>query len=330
MRTSIVDGRAVERLLLLAGALRSGLIDALSDGEARSAAQVSGATATDLRATRIVLEALATADVVERVSAAEGVERAPAGEDGPLYRLSALGRAHLVDEGPQLERAGLLHQVNKVRGWLELPEVIRTGRPASKGTGPTDMRTRSLAMGERDPDVLDEIVDRCFVYGGTIGTMIDVGGAVGHLARCFSRRGVKATLFDQEDVIPLAREFLGAEAGDLVFIAGDYTQSLPPGPFDLVYFGNVYHIYSPQTNARVTREAFSVVSPGGTIAIQDYVSGRSVEAAMFAVNMLRSTVDGGVWTEEQHREWLSDAGFEAVEVLDLQTAPAQLVLARRP
>jgi hypothetical protein len=96
-----------------------------------------------------------------------------------------------------------------------------------------------------------------------------------------------------------------------------------------VYFGNVYHIYSPQTNARVSREAFSMVSPGGTIAIQDHIWGRSPEAAMFAVNMLRSTVDGGVWTEEQHREWLSGAGFEDIEVIELQTTPAQLVLARR-
>jgi len=150
------------------------------------------------------------------------------------------------------------------------------------------------------------------------------------MARLFSRRGVRATLLDQEEVIAIARDFLGAEARDIVFLTGDYTRAMPSGPFDLVYFGNVYHIYSPETNARVTQETFSIVSPGGTIAIQDYLWGRSAEAAMFAVNMLRSTVDGGVWTEEQHRGWLGGAGFVDIEVIDLETAPAQLVLARRP
>ena len=272
--------------MLLSGAIRAGVIDALVRDGAHSAADVATIAGTDTRATGVLLEALVAEGVVERVPVDREV----------LYRLSPLARAHLVDEGPELERAGLLHQVNKVRGWLELPEVIRTGRP--RRARPRD--TRTVGHGGARPGGSGRGRRALPCLRGAIGTMIDIGGAVGHLARAFSRRGVKATLFDQEDVIPLAREFLGAEADDLAFVAGDYTESLPPGPFDLVYFGNVYHIYSPETNARVTREAFAVVSPGGTIAIQDYVWGRSAEAAMFAVNMLRSTVDGGVWTEEQH------------------------------
>lgn len=160
--------------------------------------------------------------------------------------------------------------------------------------------------------------------------MIDVGGSVGHLAREFARRGVETTLFDKEEVLPIAREFLGLEAETMVLVGGDLTVALPAGPFDLVYFGNVLHIYGPETNARVVCDAFRATMPGGTIAIQDYVWGHSRDAAMFAVNMLRSTDDGGVWTEQQHRDWLTGAGFTEVEVLDLETTGAQLVLGRRP
>jgi SAM-dependent methyltransferase len=160
--------------------------------------------------------------------------------------------------------------------------------------------------------------------------MVDIGGAVGHLARAFSRCGVRATLFDRPAVIPIAREFLGGEVRDIALLEGDFTEALPRGPFDLVYFGNVYHIYGPETNARVTREAFSAVSPGGTIAIQDYVWGRSARAAIFAVNMLQATDDGGVWSEAQFRQWLAETGFVRVEVFDLETAGTQLILAGRP
>jgi len=320
MRESLIDGHAVERVLLIVGALRSGLIDALAGLEALPVEQVAAKAGADVRATGVVLEALAAEELVE----VEG------GADEPLYRLSPLARAHLVEEGPDLERWSVLHQANKIRGWLELPEVIRNGRPLPKDKPVRDLRTMASAMGERDPEVLAEIMDRCLAYAGPISTMLDVGGAVGHLARMFARRGVKVTLLDREEVIDLAREYLGPEAELLELVAGDYTEALPVGPFDLVYFGNVYHIYSPETNARVSREAFWQTAPGGTVAIQDYVRGRSRAAALFAVNMLRSTQDGGVWSEGEYRSWLEAAGFVDIKVHDLESSPAQLILARRP
>jgi 2-polyprenyl-3-methyl-5-hydroxy-6-metoxy-1,4-benzoquinol methylase len=333
MRKSLVDRGSVERLLLLVGAVQSGLVDALAERAALSASDAARSAGTDPRASGIVLEALASIEVVERVPAAGRGLRAddPEGSQaGPLYRLSPLGRAHLVDEGPDLERSGLLHQVNKLRGWLELPEVIRTGEPSARGMARQDVRSRALAMGERDPEVLDEIVERCFAYAGGITTMLDVGGAVGHLARQFARRRVKATLFDREDVIPVAREFLGESAVGIEMAAGDYTAALPAGPFDLVYFGNVYHIYGPVTNERVTREALNLITPGGLIAIQDYVWGRSLGAEMLAVNMLQSTTEGGVWTEAEYRAWLGGAGFVNIDVLDLKNSGAQLIIGQRP
>jgi len=335
MKESLVDAHAVERLLLLVGALRSGLIDALADGEAATADKVAQVAGSDPRATGVVLEALAAEGIVERSGADLDRGEGDLEHDGDSavrvhYRLTNLGKAHLLEGAPETERAGLMHTVNKLRGWLDLPEVIRSGQPATQGMARKDVRSRALAMGERDPEVLAEIVDRCLVYAGPVRTMLDAGGSVGHLAREFARRGVKVTLLDREDVIPVAREFLGSEAAGMALVGGDYTTALPAGPFDLVYFGNVFHIYGPETNARVVREVFAITTPGGTIAIQDYLWGRSAKAAMFAVNMLRSTRDGGVWTEAQHREWLKDAGFEDVRVFDLEASQAQLVLGRRP
>jgi hypothetical protein len=321
VKTSLVDRGSAERLLLFVGAIRAGLVDALAAAAALSADQVARTARTDPRASRIVLEALAAEGVVERMPQEDG---------DALYRLSALGRAHLVDEGPEFERFGLLHQVNKLRGWLELPEVIRSGRPVPRDPALRDIRSFVSAMGERDPAVLDEVLERCLAYAGPIRTMLDVGGAVGHVARHFSRCGVRATLLDRQDVIQVARDFLGSEAADIRLVGGDYTVSLPGGPFGLVYFGNVYHIYGHETNAHATRTAFGALSPGGTIAIQDLVWGRGRRAALFAVNMLQATESGGVWTEGQYRKWLADAGFVGIEMLDLETIGSQLILGKRP
>ena len=360
MRESLVDRATIERLFLIAGAVRAGIVDALAAGGPATAAHVAAEAGADDRATLVVLEALVGEGLVERVGpipeppvraggpggegaaatgasapagapAATGVS-APgvAGPSATLYRLTSLAIAHLVHAGPQQERWGLLHQARKARGWLELPEVIQTGRPTPRDPAKRDVKTMVSAMGERDPEILDEIVDRCLSYAGPIQSMVDIGGAVGHVARAFSRCGVRATLFDRPAVVPVAREYLGEEGRDIALLEGDFTEALPEGPFDLVYFGNVYHIYSPATNARVTREAYSSVPPGGVIAIQDYVWGRSPRAAIFAVNMLQATDEGGVWSEAQFREWLKDAGFAKIEMFDLETAGTQLVLATRP
>ena len=334
MRESLVDRGSIERLFLVAGALRAGIVDALAEREPATAAEVAAAAGADPRAAEIVVEALVAEKLVDREGPVpEPPERggaAGSAGDATLYTLSALGRAHLVDPGPEFERWGLLHQARKARGWLELPDVIQTGMPTPRDPVKRDLTTMVSAMGERDPDIVEEVVDRCLAYAGHIETMIDVGGAVGHLARQFTRCGVRATLFDRPAVLPIAREYLGEEGRDIALLEGDFTEALPAGPFDLIYFGNVFHIYSPETDARVVRQAYSVVAPGGVIAIQDYVWGRSARAAIFAVNMLQATEDGGVWSEAQHREWLNDAGFAKIEVLDLETAGTQLVLATRP
>jgi len=321
MRASLVDRGSVERLLVLAGAMESGLIDVLASGEALSAQHIAMVAGTDARASRVVLDALVAEGIVQRVLEAE---------DGSFYALTPVGKAHLVDAGPDLERASLLHRVGRVRGLLQLADVIRTGAPTKRDPDRSNVRRMVSAMGERDADLVAEIVEMCMSLAGEPKTMLDVGGAVGHMARQFMRKGLKATLMDKEEVLPIAREYLGIDAAALDMISGDYTVALPPGPFDLVYFGNVFHIYGPGTNAKVAKDVTEIISPGGLVAIQDYVWGRSEGAEMFAVNMLQATAEGGVWTEVQYRTWLGDAGFVNIDVLDLKNSGAQLIIGQRP
>jgi len=317
-------------LLLLVGAIKSGIIYALADGSFLTAGEVAARAGSDLRATRVVLEALVAEELAEVAAALHEEAVRGIGSGEPRYCLTLEARAHLVDGGADFERNALLHQVNKIRGWLELPDVIRTGKPAPRSGGGCDFSVMAAAMGERDPALLELIVQRCLSYAGSVHNVLDVGGAVGHVARRFASRGCKVTLFDREEVIEVAKRHLGESDWNIDLVAGDYTKALPPGPYDLVYFGNVYHIYGPQTNARVTKEAFSILNPGGVIAIQDYVWGHSREAALFAVNMLRSTEEGGVWTEEQYCTWLEEAGFAQICLEDLEDYGCQLMLAKRP
>ena len=112
-------------------------------------------------------------------------------------------------------------------------------------------------------------------------------------------------------------------------VEGDFNVALPSGPFDVAYLGNVFHIYGPAKNRRLADRVYRTLAPGGVLAAVDLVWDRSPRARMFAVDMLQATDEGGVWLEEEYRAWLSEAGFEDVQIVDLTLGTNQLILGRR-
>jgi hypothetical protein len=54
------------------------------------------------------------------------------------------------------------------------------------------------------------------------------------------------------------------------------------------------------------------VTPGGCIAILDFVRGLSEFAALFAITMLLATEAGGTYTLEEYGSWLGEAGFTGI------------------
>jgi SAM-dependent methyltransferase len=321
--TSLVQRQEIEGLLIIGAALRAGLVDAISGPGMHTAEEVASALGADLRACRVMLDALVALEV--------------ATDHGGGYSLTETGRLHLVEPAPgepipaELERSSLLHQLAKARGMLDLPYIVKHGEPPARDPSERDIRSFLRTMAEGDAAPIAEVVERSLAYAlpMRVSTMIDVGGAVGHVASAFAGRGVRPTLFDRPDVLPQARQYLGESVCDLYLVGGDFLSALPPGPFDLAYLGNVVHIYGPDTIAALVRRVWASLVPGGVIVIRDFVWERSSRAPLFAVNMLQATVDGGVWREEQFRSWLAAAGFTDVTIVDLVSADNQLVMGRK-
>lgn len=321
--TSLVQRHEVERLLIIGGALKAGLVDALAVPGAHTPEEVASALDGDIRACRVMLDALVALGV------------ATIGGEG--YALTETGRLHLVEPAqsgpvsPELERSSLLHQLRKAQGMLDLPYVVRHGHPPARDPSHRDLRSFLRTMAEGDPAPAAEVVERSLAYAAPlrVATMIDVGGAVGHVASAFLERGVRPTLFDRPAALAQAREYLGGRVGDIDLVGGDFRASLPPGPFDLAYLGNILHIYGPDTNAALVQRVGESLGSGGVIVVRDLVGERSARAPLFAVNMLQATEEGGVWREGQFRSWLADAGFVEVEVVDLVSADSQLVMGRK-
>jgi hypothetical protein len=76
-------------------------------------------------------------------------------------------------------------------------------------------------------------------------------------------------------------------------------------------------VLSPEEASRVLRNVSEVLEPGGTIYILGRVldnSRLSPEETMYFNLVFISIYDGGqAYTEDEYREWLTEAGFEDSE-----------------
>jgi SAM-dependent methyltransferase len=198
-------------------------------------------------------------------------------------------------ESPAYAPNAILHSRNHVERWLTIPEVVRTGRQVPRS--PTDSRRRVFVQSMHDCSrpAAPEIVERCLKRRPGIRSVLDVGGGPGTYARLFSERNIDVTILDRPEVIEIAQPELKAWSR-IRMVPGDFHRELPPGPFDLVLMGNIFHIYGPEENLKLLERARGTLNIGGVVAIVDLVRGRSSRAPLFALTMLVNTDSGGAWT----------------------------------
>lgn len=320
-----IEGRTLAELrdeaeitVTVAAAFAAGIFRALADGAATPAG-VAERAGLDVRAVGIVLPALAQEGILE--------------EEGGRYRPTDACRRALCDpESGDFVGGGLPLWLNNLEGWTRLPEVLRTGEPIRSAGAVRDeesLRRFMAGMAAAPEERIRKIVDRCLERASGAERILDVGGGPGHMSRRFVERGLRATLFDTPETVDFVRDEYGlGEVDGLELVGGDFTTDrLPDGPFDVVLLSNVIHIYGPDENRRLVAEAARVTAPGGVVAIQDFVRGRSPRAARFALVMLMRTDSGDTYGEGEIRHWLEAAGLGDVRVEDVDRE-RQLVTAR--
>jgi SAM-dependent methyltransferase len=308
----IRDWRA---LLVIGGAMRAGILEVLADREL-SAKEIASMLSASERAVWVTTEALVDVECLERGNG--------------TYRLREDARQLLFDENnPRYLRRAMMHQYNLVGRWLQLPQVIKEGKPqpgGRRGLEETADFIGAMARGASGSAAF--LADLCLQRSPQAKSMLDVGGGPGIHALEFARRGLAATVYDLPPVIELDRQH-GLERQGVSLVAGDFNQSLPPGPFDLALLSSICHIYGPEKNTALFQRTAASLAPNGVIAVVDFVRGISPAAPLFGVNMLVGTEEGGTWTEEEYRRWLAAAGFVDVQITNVGGPGRQLITARR-
>ncbi|BAF59605.1 hypothetical membrane protein [Pelotomaculum thermopropionicum SI] len=291
-----------QELLILGAAVKTGMLEAIKYKPA-TVEELAGEISADVRAVWVVAEALIALGYLTK--------------QGEKLRLTKEAEDMLYNpEAQNYTGFSFMHRYNVINSWVHLPEVIRTGRPRPREKGPENIKYFMAAMSHSARQGAPAVAGFCLEGDGKGKKVLDVGGGPLTYARAFASLGARVTVLDLPEVVEYMTPFLEGTEG-IEMIPGDFNLALPPGPFDLAFLGNVCHIYGEHENRELFKKAAAVLAPGKKIAVVDFVRGTNPAAAVFGVNMLISTSNGGTWTFEQYSAWLGDAGFEGVELSEV-------------
>ncbi|HEX7409954.1 MAG TPA: methyltransferase [Candidatus Binatia bacterium] len=294
-----------------------------------TAAQLARRIKGDLRATIVLLDALAAIRLLEKSSGRR-----------PVYRVLPAVAEVLTETGAQSMLGMARHLGNCLRSWGQLASVVLRGKPATRrpsvrGAG-GDLVSFIRAMHEiSEPMALPLI--------SSLGPLkfrhlLDLGGASGTWTIPFLRLNPEAcaTIFDQPDVIPMARRIMKKVglASRVRLVPGSYYSDALPSGADLAWVSAIVHQNSRAQNRAMFAKVYSSLAPGGRILIRDIVMDpsrtRPAGGALFAVNMLVATAGGGTFTFDELHEDLSSAGFVKVKYLRRGEWMDSVVCATKP
>jgi ribosomal protein RSM22 (predicted rRNA methylase) len=150
--------------------------------------------------------------------------------------------------------------------------------------------------------------------------MLEVGGGSGaHAIGAVTRwPHLRAVVLDLPPVCEVAGEFI-ATAGlqdRIETRSGDIFED-PFPEADLHFYSSIYHDWSPEQGAVLTRKSFGSLPPGGRIVVHETLldddKARALTAAGLNMGMVLWSPDGGQYSGRELSEMLAEAGFRQIE-----------------
>ncbi len=207
--------------------------------------------------------------------------------------------------------------------WLRLLESVRSGLPLDQDMTdrPESRRQFTWAMHHRTVEIAPAVAAQLDFRRAN--TLLDLGGGPGTYALAFLAKHprLRATVCDRDAALEVAKEVAATHRAGrrLSYLPLDFTKDSIPGVYDVIWYSNVLHIYSPAMNQAIFRRALAALSPGGRLIIQDaFLHGRAglypADATLFAFSMLLFTEEGDTYSAAETTKWLTDAGFARIRL----------------
>jgi len=259
------------------------------------------------------------------------------------YHLAPFAKRYLQETSQDFRGDYLRLMQRQWSEWSHLTEVIRIGRPLDSQESETTEYRRSFswAMHHRSIQPARDVAQQVSLKA--VRSLLDLGCGPGTYALAFLAQNptLHATVMDRPAALDVARMLAEQSSSGtrLTYQAGDFLTEHISGTYDVVWYSNVLHIYSPADNLKIFKKVKRILNPGGRLLIQDTflhdpTELQPLEANLFAVSMLLYTERGNTYSVRDVREWLQRAGLTRSRVLHLKEGTGdwegQLIEGRLP
>ncbi|MBQ6137608.1 MAG: methyltransferase domain-containing protein [Kiritimatiellae bacterium] len=243
---------------------------------------------------------------------------------GGAYFNTEAGKAALIPGGPADLTKAIRYNRDVYPAWGRLAELAQTGKPVERPEihlGEDAARTKAFAasMFGRAMGIGRGIVP---MLGKLEGRLLDLAGGPGAYAilMCQANPGLSCTTVDLKAISAEAAGYVAkfGLAGRIECRAGDYhTDEYESEAYDVVTIFGALHQESPSQIVGILKRAHRALKKGGRLLVLDMMTDATHTApkfsALFAVNMALTTENGWVFSDDELKGWMREAGFEPGE-----------------
>ena len=283
-------------------AVRLKVFTALSAGPC-DAAQVADVVGSDVRATGLLLDALAAMGLL--VKATDRYENTP------------FAMKFLVADTPGYLGHIILHHHHILDGWAQLDQAVTTGKKITRRSYGTEVERESFLLGMFN--LAMAVAPQMAAHFNLAGRkkLLDLGGGPGTYAIhfCQTNPEISAVILDRPTTEPFARQTVArfGLSDRIDFIGGDFNlDPMGGGPYDVAWLSHILHSNSLEECHACIKKTVAALEPGGLILIHDFILNDSKDGpefpALFALNMLLGTENGRSYSQAEVFEMLGQAG----------------------
>ena len=314
--------------LIIEAAVRHGVFDSLSQSP-KTLQQLVRHTGASARGLTAILNALVGLQLLQR--------------KGHRYALAPESAAFLVSNRSPYYGEFFRHAIEQLMPrWMQVSDVVRTGKPATAMNAKRD-GAKFFA------DFVESLFPLSYAAARTLGEHLQIskatapvnvldiaaGSGVWGVALAQQSSHVRLAAVDWPNVLKVTERIARRHGvGDrLTKIPGDLLKVNYGKGHQIATLGHILHSEGRERSRRLLKKTFDALSPGGTIAIMEFVVNHDRTgppmALLFAVNMLVNSKAGETFSFEEMSGWLREAGFRKPRLLEV-AAVSPLVLATKP
>lgn len=310
--------------LILQSAINNKVFDTLDSGP-KTLEEVHAATGASTRGLSAIMDTLCGFGFLDK-------------DQHGRYSLTAESSAFLVSTKPSFIGGLIAHTSEIVPKWLQLDEVVRTGKAAI-----------AINAEESGPEFFEKLVPKIFnlSYGPAQGlaqhlqlgkaSVLDLatGSGVWGIALAQSSPEVRVSAVDWPNILEITKQTakkFGVEER-FSYIPGDLLAVNFGTGHNVATLGHILHSEGVERARELLKKTFAALAPGGTIAIAEFLVNPDrkgpLTGLIFNVNMLVNTDNGATYSFEEISDWLREAGFANARQLE-GPGPSPLILATKP